>query len=841
MTYEEAKSIINQPLIQKIKDETKEYHGFTFILSFIKATYGVNVYAGHIIQDKLLSDLNELIREYNSNYTETKWITKDIQAVCDPSKKYKCYPKVIFQIKDIPPLDGRLSVKNKMVELCGNRCGPDCVGSCFFVPQLTDPSLGASKYFKDTVNTCHCIPCYDYITTDGDIKCFQKDVMPSILQILLDNFKKIYAASNDRNPRTAYYIFSDTFSNESDVKDDIRKMCNDLQNFIHKCRNTGSSDVQSECAYMKKTKTAADSSCINGKKMLCSNVDPDIPNTDINNCINKKHTLTDVIRDNINYYLKPTISTSCHCSTINPVDGSNIDEGKMWMPREKCAGLNDTSSNFHVCSDDSYSMALINHIRDTSSEVNPDNGPDNGPEIYDSYTFDFTYTNEGSTVENCDSDTCLDYTSSGDKTDTTSSGDETDYDTKIKKFKGESEYRHVIKNYCKCIQPDPDEMCNTTETCFGVPPGDDGPVYHRKCSDVHSSLIDMPPESLEWTEADISLAKNYIIDRDVCEQKLRCMGYVCDTGGEDNPYGSAYTNEQSYLAYARDLFHPLIPSYTGISLNYTMWDQITIPGNSNDQKVELSMKPIIKALTGGESDDTLSSYVSKQLCNSGNVVEQYSAIDKNMAALESAETEKARIDMWQTMKSGSLTGCIGGFIESAAKAATVDLFSSKKMTTPKDCTKLSDQYTSFLTDISKTVTNTIDATENTVVAGALGAVAGGLKSTCRSAENNRGYEFEYSGLLGYVTYALYLVLLFGVGLFAGPLILVIAGILYITGWIYDKLVPPNVLGDSDSDGNFMHRYVIYIIIILSCAVLLKATTRGRRVNTGIKNVFRSQS
>ena len=76
-----------------------------------------------------------------------------------------------------------------MVEFCNEKCGPDCKDGCFFVPMIT-LNHTESEYFSNVINNCACIPCYDYIAQTGDIKCFQKDTVPEILQILVDNFKK---------------------------------------------------------------------------------------------------------------------------------------------------------------------------------------------------------------------------------------------------------------------------------------------------------------------------------------------------------------------------------------------------------------------------------------------------------------------------------------------------------------------------------------------------------------------------------------------------------------------------------------------------------------------------
>ena len=152
MSYQTLRTLVKVPYTKTIKGEYKEFRGFTYIISFLKAAYGINVYNGSNIQEKFISKINSLINEYNNDYTSKKWITEDIKRVCNPDDKdFKCEPKVIFEIKDIPLLNGRLRVKNKLKAQCDDKCGPDCKDNCFFVPKLTiNPK--DSKFFSNTIN-----------------------------------------------------------------------------------------------------------------------------------------------------------------------------------------------------------------------------------------------------------------------------------------------------------------------------------------------------------------------------------------------------------------------------------------------------------------------------------------------------------------------------------------------------------------------------------------------------------------------------------------------------------------------------------------------------------------
>lgn len=870
INYENIKPIVKTPFIMKIKDETKDFVGFSYIIAFLKTAYGINVYNGQSIQNKMLKNINGLISEYNNDYTVNKWVTEDIHKVCDPTDNdLSCDPKLIFSIKDIPLLNGKLRVKNKKVEKCGDKCGPDCKDDCFFVPMIKENSV-YSKYFKDTVNNCSCIPCFDYITPDGDIKCFQKDIVPNILQILLDNFKKIYAASNDSNPRTAYYIFVDTFDNETDdVKDDIRSMVNNLQKFINKTKNPNSSDVQKECDNMNKTKNQADSSCINSKKIFCSNIDPDVPNTDTENCIKNRHTVIDVIRDNINYYLDSTISDSCYCNPVNPIDGTIITEDQIWMKRNKCKKLNDKSSNFHICNDDSFAIETLKHMKELKKKCSDDSTheekcSDNKvtSEIYDSYTFDFTYRGDES-INNCkslggDSD-CYIYKNdksieqdlkNTDKEDTVDEKKK-DFDYLIDDVKDESFYKYASMDYCYCHQSeDTNAKCNTFETCFETGASHSPTnVASKSCSEVHEDVFGESGKlTREMSDIDKNLAKDNIISRDICENKLRCLGYKCENGGQDNSKNSRYTNNDSYSSYARSFFSPLTPEYTGLSLNHTLWDQITIPLNSNDQNIDVSTKPIMEVLTGEKQ--TLTSYINKQKCDAGNVINQYANIDAKMAKNETKAMVEERQSMSQIFNVSNYTGCIGGevsnsissigdgllnpLIEVANKVPLVNIkkVSSSSLRTPPGCKNLGEGYSKFLSNIYDLTGNFIDRTENQIVSGILSSVGNAL-SKCPTEDDNKGINFDYSEFLGYLSFIVFTFMMFFAIPVVGPFIILILILELIFFKIYDLIFSTkknieNVINDDDNKD--AGKFTLGVLVLILCVYILKRTSYGRIFN-----------
>ena len=882
MNYEKITPLVKKEFKMTIKGENKNLIGFTYIIALLKSVYGINVYNGRSIQDKMLKNINDLITEYNTDYTSTKWVTKDINNICNPlDTDYPCNPKEIFSIKDIPLLNGRLRVKNKMVEFCNEKCGPDCKDGCFFVPMIT-LNHTESEYFSNVINNCACIPCYDYISQTGDIKCFQKDTVPEILQILLDNFKKIYAASNDSNPRTAYYIFVDTFDNETDaVNDDIRKMVYDLQKFINKCKNPSSSDVQKECEKMNRTKNQANSSCLNSKKIFCSNIDPEIPNTDPDNCIKKKHGVVDVIRDNINFYLDSTISESCYCESVNPIDGTIISSDQAWMKRNECEKLNSKSSNFHICNDDSFAVETLKHMRelkkkcsdgDNSIKCKPNNVLNN---IYDSYTFDFTYNNMSS-MDNCNGyggdSNCYIY-----KTDKSIEKDieksiisdeniiQRDYDSNIDVVKDKSYYKYASKEYCYCHQSDGDsKKCNTFDTCFAEGGSSDSPdaTPPELCSKVHQDLFGSGGTFENTMSAeDFELARDNIISRDICEQKLGCLGYKCENGGMDNPPGSRYNNDESNMSYIRSFFSSLTPSYTGLSLNHNLWDQIAIPLNSNDQTVEISMKPVMNLLTG--SPTTLTSYVKQQGCETGNIINQYANIDKRMAAIESEAITKEKQSMSQIYDPSIIGGCVIGEITNIVAAAPAkaqdagasvlnffDPFGnplstnhSKSISTPTECKQLGDGYSNFLSNISSFTSNYIDRTENQIMGGILGSVGEALSNGCPTEEDNRGISVDYSSLL---TALVILISVIGTSLsilFGGPLIIIILGFEMIIFWIYDKIFSTKKNIESiTNDQNIQNwRFIGGTVFLIISVLILKKTKFGNSlINKNYKN-FRKTS
>lgn len=853
MSYQTMRTLVKVPYTKTIKGEYKEFRGFTYIISFLKSAYGINVYNGSNIQDKFISKINSLINEYNNDYTSKKWITEDIKRVCNPDDNdFKCEPKVIFEIKDIPLLNGRLRVKNKLKAQCDDKCGPDCKDNCFYVPKLTiNPK--DSKFFSNTINNCSCLPCFEYITLDGDIKCFQKDIVPEILQILLDNFKKIFAASNDSNPRTAYYIFVDTFDNETeDVDDDVRRMVSDLQSFITKCKNPSSSNVQKECEDMNRSKEQANSSCENSKKIFCKNISSINPNADEDNCIQKEHGFIDVFRDNINYYLKPTISDSCYCVSINPIDGSEITDEEKWMRREKCNELNYKSSNFHICNDDSYAIESIKQLRniknncaDKSSELCKDNTSDG--KDYDSYTFDFSY-NGTTNLNNCnDENRCYIY--KNDKT--VDEGDDEksiNYNDLVDNVKENSIFKYSVNNYCYCRQPKDQKKCNTFKTCFV---GHDEELESSKsCTDVHEEIFGTDGKlTAGMSSIEKELAQNNIIDRNICENKLRCLGYLCENGGYDNPHGSKYENNNSYMSYVRDFFKPITPSYTGLSLNYKLWDQITIPSNGSDQKIEISTKSWNKAFTG--NDETLTTSLKSKVCDSGNVLNQYSNIDAKMAKQEEDEMEKEKESMSQIYDISNYVGCaegelsnvgkwtgnffkgVGGSIENTvtfgAAHARTDYSSSLK--TPKGCSNLANGYSNFLTNIRSYTSNLIDSEENRLVSNVLGTISNSLSNNCPTDEDNKPYLYDYSSMLGYFIYFIFIISSLLAVFFIGPFVVITLSLVVIFFFIYDKIFSSkNNIDDVTGSAKFDVKYVLGFLIIAISIILLKRTKYGRKIN-----------
>ena len=843
-------------------DENIEYNGLNYIFMIMKTVYGQDVY--NKIQDstsknKLLSKINELIDEYNNTYLGSdnnagQWVNQDLKDVCDPNNGgFPCNPKTLLNLKTIDPLIGNLRVKNKNKEKCFRKCGPDCTDGCFFTPSIKDISKDVSpqntKYFADIFEQCTCIPCFEYITKDEDIKCFQSQIVPDILEKLLSNFKTIYAATKDSNPRTAYYIYSDDFDNEYDVKEDIRLVVKILEDFINDCRNPLSSEVQNACQENKNTKTAADPNCKNSEKIFCKNMNIDIPTSDIKNCINESYTIFDVVKDNINAFLNPTDMKYCYCQEINPITGNIIETEETWMSRKTCSSLNAGGENFHICSDDSYSNELIKELKKLKNNCGTSNSDqlicssnsDNDSENYESYLFNFDYNIPTINNDLCGDDiNCLTYstgpvTKNAQATTPDGSASSTSTDSSTKSFVSEREtikqdsiFRLASQNYCYCSQKE--DQCNTWETCYGTPDSNG----QDDCSNVHTSIfgnIDGSPATtvadsdfgkyITMTHEQKHFAKYNIIDRDICENNLKCLGYVCENGGADNPNGSSEPHN-SNMSYIRNIFYPIIPSYTGLSLKHNMFDTFATPLNSNDQTAEIGTQGGMKFL--GFGDNTLTKVISDKICQYGQTLNQYASIDARASQVKDNEMGVKSHRIWQALNPLSYAGCLGEEIKTVISAIpTVDAPTTHK------CRDVANADTGFFGNMSTYISDYVDSVEDNVVASTLSNVSDTLTTnTCGT--KNTSIKVDYGYIRNNLVYFFAIIIFMILIPTLGPLAFLIALIITICWHIYDQIQGKlQTLDDlSETENKSLNIFwIILLVIIVVCIIYLSKNSKVR--------------
>ena len=857
-------------------DETIEYHGLNYIFMIMKTVYGQEVYTKNqdsTNKNKLLSKINELIDEYNNTYLGSdnnagQWVNQDLKDVCDPNNGgFSCNPKTLLNLKTIDPLNGNLRVKNKNKEKCFRKCGPDCTDGCFFTPSIKDISPQNTKYFADIFEQCACIPCFEYITQDGDIKCFQSQIVPDILEKLLSNFKTIYAATKDSNPKTAYYIYSDDFDNEYDVKEDIRLVVNVLEEFINDCRNPLSSKVQDECQENKNTRTAADPNCNNSEKIFCKNVNTDLPTADLKNCINESYTIFDVVKDNINAFLNPTDMNYCYCQEINPITGNIVEtDEKTWMSRKTCSSLNAGGENFHICSDDSYSNELIKELKKLKNKCGSQNADQllcssnsgSDSENYESYLFNFDY--KAPTINNdlCGDDiNCLTY-STGPVTkdaNTASTGNpasssptdpasnpagSTSTDSSTKSFVSEREnikddsiFRFASQNYCYCLQKE--DQCNTWETCYGNPNSNSGTDSNGKesCADVHTSIfgnIDGSLATVQDSEFGRSitmntvqkeLAKYNIIDRDICENRLNCLGYVCENGGADNPNGSSEPHN-SNMSYIRSIFYPIIPSYTGLSLKHNIFDSIVTPLNSNDQTADLDTAPAMNLI--GLGNNTVTKVISDKICQYGQSLNQYASIDARAAQVKENEMNVMSHRIWQALNPLSYAGCLGEEIKSIISAIPgVDAPNTHK------CRDVANADSGFFGNMSTYISDYVDSVEDNVVASSLSTVSDTLTNNSCGTKNT-SIKVDYGYLRNNLVYFFAIIIFMILIPTLGPLAFLIALIITICWHIYDQ-IQGNLQSLDDlsetEDKSLNIFWILLLVIIILCIIYLSKNSKVR--------------
>lgn len=852
-------------------DDNIEYNGFNYIFMIMKIVYGQEVY--NKIQDstnknKLLSKINELIDEYNNTYLGNdnnagQWVNLDLKDVCDPNNgDFPCNPKTLLNLKTIDPLNGNLRVKNKNKEKCSRKCGPDCTDGCFFTPSIKDISPQNTKYFADIFEQCTCIPCFEYINQDGDIKCFQSQIVPDILENLLSNFKTIYAATKDSNPRTAYYIYSDDFENEYDVKEDIRLVVKVLDEFINDCRDSLSSKVQDACQENNNTRTAADPNCNNSEKIFCKNMNIDLPTADLKNCINESFTIFDVVKDNINSFLNPTDMNYCYCQEINPITGNIVETNeKTWMSRKTCSSLNAGGENFHICSDDSYSNELMKELKKLKNKCgtptddqlicSSNSGQDS--ENYESYLFNFNY--EAPTINNdlCGDDiNCLTYSTgpvtknahetTPDETPAATTpadgGANTNSSTKSfvserEKIKDDSIFRLASQNYCYCSQKE--DKCNTWKTCYGDANSITGDESNGQedCSKVHTSLfgnIDgefpaVDPSEFEkiitMTNEQKDFAKYNIIDRDICENKLKCFGYVCENGGADNSNGSSEPHD-SNMSYIRNIFYPLIPSYTGLSLKHNLFDGIATPLNSNDQTAEIDTGPMMNRL--GLGNNTVTKLIGDKICQYGQTLNQYASIDARAAQIKDNEMDVMSHRIWQALNPMSYGGCLGEEIKTIISAIPgVDKPNSHK------CRDIANADTGFFGNMSTYISDYVDSVQDNVVASSLSTVSDTLtKNTCGTKNTSIKVDYGYirNNLVYFFAIIIFMILIPTIG----PVAFLVAAIITITWHIYDQIQSRlKSLDDlSETENKSLNIFwIILLVIIVLCIIYLSKNSKVR--------------
>lgn len=832
-----------------INDDFKaSYNGLNLIYYIINSVYSQEVYQklqDNNTRDIVISKLNDLIDDYNSNYlgndlSAGQWVSNDFKDVCDPNfQKFPCNPKQLLGLTELPRLTGNLRVKNKEYENCYRLCGPDCGDKCFYTPTITNVSDDIKKFMSTLYESCACIPCFEYVQQDGKIKCFQKDIIPDMLQILLDNFKRIYAITNDSNPRTAYYIYSDDFENEYDVKDDIRLKVKIIKEFIQKCRNPLSKEVQDECSQESNTRNAANPNCENSEKIFCKNVDIDVPNADIKNCITNDFNILDIIKDNINAYLNPTDIDHCYCQVINPITGEVIEQKeKIWMDRETCDTLNSGGENFHICSDDSFANETLKKLKNIKSECNNENSgnkpsycPNNNTirdsKNYESYLFNFDYKNGN--VDMCsesstDDIKCLSYSilterppqQGGGQAGQGKAGQGTtqSFINERENIKNNSIFRYATKNYCYCHQKESDK-CNNWGTCFGIPTGDIN-TEKDTCSNVHNSIFGDTPsihitDYFTMTDEDLELAKHNIINRNICEGSLRCMGYTCENGGADNSYGSTEPHN-SNMSYIRDIFFPLTPSYTGKSIPYSIFNALSSTFNTNNQSTELSTKPLMNSL--GYGPNTVTKLLSDTICNYGKTVNQYGNIDARAAIVENNDNNVLSTKIWQALNPLSYGKCVGEEMKTLLSALPgVDPPNSHF------CSDLASADSGFFGNLISYVDNYVNSLEDSVVASSLNYFGGIITNyTCETGETtNEGVSVDYGYYRNYLIYIVAIIIFLIAIPTIGPISFCIALIITIMwkiyGFIRDDLVNIEDLPESGKIENKISA-ILWILLFM---------------------------
>jgi len=846
-------------------DFKASYNGLNFIYYIINSVYSQEVYQklqDNNTRDIVISKLNDLIDDYNSNYLGNdsnpgQWVSNDFKDVCDPTfQKFPCNPKQLLGLTELPRLTGNLRVKNKEYENCYRLCGPDCGDKCFYTPTITNVSDDIKKFMSTLYESCACIPCFEYVQQDGKIKCFQKDIIPDMLQILLDNFKRIYAVTNDSNPRTAYYIYSDDFENEYDVKDDIRLKVKVIKDFIQKCRDPLSKEVQDECSQESNTRNAANPNCDNSEKIFCKNVDIDVPNADIKNCITNDFNILDIIKDNINANLNPTDIDHCYCQAINPITGEVIEQKeKIWMDRGTCETLNSSGENFHICSDDSFANETLKKLKNIKSECKessvtkptycPDNNTIMDSKNYESYLFNFDYKNGN--VDMCsesstDDIKCLSYSilterppSSTPSTSTTpvagtgtagpgttnpaagpgttNPGTTQSFINEREHIKTNSIFQYATKNYCYCHQKE-SEKCNTWDSCFGNPTGDIN-TEKETCSNVHEYIFGDSNKNKDlyftMTAKELELAKENIINRNICEGSLRCLGYTCENGGADNSYGSSEPHN-SNMSYIRDIFYPLTPSYTGKSVPYSIFNALSSTFNTNNQSTELSTKPLMESIGAGSK--TATKLLSDTICNYGKTLNQYGNIDARAAIVEENDNSVLSTRIWQALNPISYGKCLGEEVKTILSAIPgVDPPNSHL------CSDLARADSGFFGNLISYVDNYVNSLEDSVVASSLNYVGGHVTDlTCETGEKtNEGVSVDYGYYRNYLIYIVAIIIFLIAIPTIGPISFFIAFIITlmwkIYGFIRDDLINIEDLSESDKNKKKISA-IIWIILFM---------------------------
>jgi hypothetical protein len=906
--YDDAKSVLKDENIFRETIENKnynsdgtlhpvdtiEYYGFNYIFMIMKCVYSQEIY--NEIQksgtrNKIMTKMNEIITEYNNVYLGNntnvgKWVNKDLQDVCDPSNpNFSCNPKQLLNLRELSPLSGNLYVKNKEREKCSRKCGPDCSDGCFFTPSIPQisPDSKIAKYFSNNFESCSCIPCFNFVEEDGNMKCFQSEVVPNILEILLNNFRNIYASTNDSNPRTAYYIFTENFDDEYDIEEDIRLAVKILEDFINNSRDPLNSENLAECQRFNSTKDSADPNCNNSEKIFCKNVNIDIPQADIYNCINTEHTIMDILNDNINSILNPTEMEYCYCQEINPINGNIIDTTeKTWMSRKTCQNLNVSGENFHICSDNSYSNELIKELKSIknkcdSGDIDEDICSESyelDSENYESYLFNFDYRAPITNTDNCESDnkTCLSYSDapgnvgetgaqgtpggSGSSGGTPQSGtppeEEEEEDSFIKlrdDIKADSIFKYATQNYCHCIQKDTN--CNTWETCYGEEPtppatpttatavgsseGGAGISEKLKCSDVHSEIFGDAGEAtrspnkfdnyINMNAKEKNLAKNNIIDRNICESNLKCLGYTCENGGADNSNGSSAPHD-SNMSSLRNLLYPLTPSYTGLSLKYrSLYGAGAAILNTNDQSVNIDTSGLMEAAGYGEGQ-TVSKVINDSICQYGETINQYASIDARASEVDENDMTSRSRRVWQALDPTQYGGCLQEEVKTI-------LSSIPGVDAPGThiCKSLAQADTGFFGNMTSYVNDYVDQVENSAVAGSLSTVGNRLTGFCaKGDESTKPIKIDYGYIRNNFIYFAAIILFIIAIPTIGPLAFLIASIITVSWQIYAKIKKSvqNVDGYSENEADALGFFWFMLLAIILICVFYVTKNKGLR-------------